>query len=94
MLILLAAAQVPALRDMVRDTGPTAGKHLLELLEGWTEVIGGSRSPSVDQSIHIIREASRYLEELPKLSSPRKWTGSLSLWILAQVDGNHEIELP
>lgn len=64
MLIILAAAQAPALRDSVRESGPVAGKHLLPLLDEWGQILDNHSSPSVEQSVYIIREVSRYLEDL------------------------------
>ncbi len=69
MLILLAAAQIPALRELVLERGPAAGKYLLPLLERWCEIVGDQNSPSVNHSMNIIREATRYLDELSSSTS-------------------------
>lgn len=64
MLVLLAACRIPALRNLIGPEVLNAGAHLVELLEGWQLVSGGPGSPSVDQSVRIIREADKFIREV------------------------------
>ncbi|VBB71886.1 Putative protein of unknown function [Podospora comata] len=64
MLVLLAACQVPSLRNLIGPEVLAAGHHLTQLLEGWQEVAGGPSSPSVDQSVHIIKEADGFIRNV------------------------------
>lgn len=70
MLVLLAACRVPSLRSLIDPDVLTAGDHLKQLLQGWQRIVGGSRSPSVEQSIRIIHEADKFIRDA-YLPSPR-----------------------
>ncbi|KAK4176513.1 hypothetical protein QBC36DRAFT_187313 [Triangularia setosa] len=64
MLVLLAACQIPSLRNLIGPEVLAAGDHLTQLLERWQEVSGGPISPSVDQSVRIIKEADRFIRDV------------------------------
>jgi hypothetical protein len=64
MLILLAACRMPTLRSLIGPEVLAAGNHLIQLLEGWQMVSGNPNSPSVDQSVRIIREADKFIREV------------------------------
>ena len=64
MLVLLAACRIPALRDLIGQEVLAAGDHLRRLLEGWQRVSGDPTSPSVDQSVRIITEADRFIQQV------------------------------
>lgn len=64
MLVLLAASRVPALRGVLGPELPAAGDHLRRLLGGWQRAAGGPTSPSVDQSVRVIREADGFIRQV------------------------------
>lgn len=64
MLVLLAACRMPALRNLIGIDVLSAGDHLMQLFESWQKVLGEPSSPSVDQSVRIIREADRFIREV------------------------------
>ncbi|KAK0748481.1 hypothetical protein B0T21DRAFT_324209 [Apiosordaria backusii] len=64
MLVLLAACKIPTLRNLIGPEVLAAGDHLTQLLEGWQEVSGGPSSPSVNQSVRIIKEADRFIRDV------------------------------
>ncbi|EGO52035.1 hypothetical protein NEUTE1DRAFT_149656 [Neurospora tetrasperma FGSC 2508] len=66
MLVLLAACRISLLKDLIRPEILQAGSHLRELLVGWQKVQGDPSSPSVDQSVHIIKEAERFIRQVYK----------------------------
>lgn len=63
MLQLLAACKIPSLRNIIGSEIFSAGDHLIQLLQGWQELVGGPPSPSVDQSIRIIGAADRFIKD-------------------------------
>ncbi|KAJ4406943.1 hypothetical protein N0V85_004433 [Neurospora sp. IMI 360204] len=64
MLVLLAACRIPSLKSLIGPEILQAGSHLRELLVGWQKVQGEPNSPSVDQSVHIIQEAERFIRKV------------------------------
>ncbi|KAJ9155864.1 C6 zinc finger domain-containing protein, partial [Coniochaeta hoffmannii] len=64
MLVLLAACRMPALRSLIGPEVLLAGDHLTNLLEGWQRVSGDPSSPSVNQSVRVIRESARFIGEV------------------------------
>jgi hypothetical protein len=64
MLVILAACRIPTLRNLIAPEVLGAGYHLRQLLEGWQRVLGDPTSPSVDQSIRIIGEADRFIQQV------------------------------
>jgi hypothetical protein len=64
MLVLLAACRMPTLRNLIGPEVLAAGDHLLHLFEGWQRVSGDPNSPSVNQSVAIIREAAGFIGEV------------------------------
>ncbi|KAF6824803.1 C6 zinc finger domain-containing protein [Colletotrichum plurivorum] len=64
MLVLLAACRIPALKDMIVPEVLGAGEHLRQLLQGWQAVMGEPTSPSVNQSIRMIGDADRFIQEV------------------------------
>ncbi len=64
MLVLLAAAKVPTLRDLLDREVLRAGRHLTMLFSTWYEIAGTEVCPSIDQSYRIIQEADRYINNL------------------------------
>jgi hypothetical protein len=70
MLVLLAACRVPSLRALIGPEVLSAGNYLKQLLEGWQVVLGGPRSPSVDQSIRVINEADSFIREVYRADVP------------------------
>lgn len=64
MLVLLAACRIPSLKTLIGPEILQAGSHLRELLVGWQKVQGEPRSPSVDQSVHIIHEAEKFTRQV------------------------------
>lgn len=71
MLILLAACQVPILKNLIDPKVLKMGDHLKGLFQEWRQLDVGSDSPSVDQSLWIIHEADRFIKEgyKPSVSS-------------------------
>ncbi|KAJ0338936.1 hypothetical protein COL922a_004971 [Colletotrichum nupharicola] len=63
MLVLLAACRIPQLKDMIPSDVLGAGDHLKQLLQSWQSVMGDPTSPSVDQSIRMISDADRFIQE-------------------------------
>ncbi|KAG8420059.1 hypothetical protein J3459_011420 [Metarhizium acridum] len=68
--ILLAACRVPSLRRLIDPDVLIAGDHSKQLLLEWQRIVGGQRSPSVDQSIRIIHEADKFIRQT-YLPNPR-----------------------
>ncbi|KAK3497396.1 uncharacterized protein B0T23DRAFT_353327 [Neurospora hispaniola] len=66
MLVLLAACRISLLKDLIGPDILQAGSHLRESLVGWQKVQGDPSSPSVDQSVHIIEEAERFIRQVYK----------------------------
>lgn len=64
MLILLAACRMPQLRSLIGPEVLLAGDHLMHLFEGWQRVSGDPISPSVNQSVRVIRESARFIGEV------------------------------
>lgn len=64
MLILLAASQVPALKDLIDTRVTQVGNHLLQLFEEWQESSFGQDAPSVNQCIWVIRESNRFIQDV------------------------------
>ncbi|KAK0730928.1 hypothetical protein B0H67DRAFT_563292 [Lasiosphaeris hirsuta] len=64
MLVILAACRMPALRSLIGPEVLAAGHHLRQLLEGWQKVLGDPSSPSVDQSVRIIGEVDRFIQQV------------------------------
>nr|XP_036577638.1 C6 zinc finger domain-containing protein [Colletotrichum truncatum]KAF6784672.1 C6 zinc finger domain-containing protein [Colletotrichum truncatum] len=64
MLVLLAACRISALKDMIGPEVLRTGDHLKQLLQGWQAVMGEPTSPSVDQSIRMIGDADRFIQEV------------------------------
>ncbi|KAK3362416.1 hypothetical protein B0T25DRAFT_6090 [Lasiosphaeria hispida] len=64
MLVILAACRMPTLRSLIGPDVLAAGHHLRELLEGWQRVSGDPSSPSVDQSVRIIGEVDRFIQQV------------------------------
>lgn len=63
MLVLLAACRMPALRSLIGPEVLLAGDHLMHLFEGWQGVSGDPSSPSINQSVRVIRESARFIAE-------------------------------
>ncbi|KAM5369400.1 hypothetical protein ACJZ2D_009014 [Fusarium nematophilum] len=63
MLILLAACQVPALKEFIGPRATQVGDHLQGLFNHWREISFGVDSPSVDRSLWLIQQADRYIKE-------------------------------
>ena len=63
MLILLAASQVAALKDLIDARATQVGRHLLNLFEQWQESLFGQDAPSVNQCMWIIREGDRFIQD-------------------------------
>lgn len=66
MLVLLAACRISLLKDLIGPEILQAGSHLRELLVGWQKMQEDPSSPSVDQSVHIIKEAERFIRQVYK----------------------------
>jgi hypothetical protein len=64
MLILLAAANNPALRPLITDEVLGAGKRLVSLYQKWEGATGGPGSPTVEQNIRLMGDIHRYINEL------------------------------
>jgi hypothetical protein len=64
MLVLLAACRMPALRNLIGPKVLVAGDHLINLFECWQRVWGDSSSPSINQSVRVIRESARFIGEV------------------------------
>jgi hypothetical protein len=64
MLVLLAACRIPDLRNLIAPEVLGAGNHLRQLLEGWESISGDPKSPNVEQSIRIISEADRFIQQV------------------------------
>lgn len=64
MLVLLAACRMPALRNLIGPEVLVAGDHLINLFECWQRVSGDSSSPSINQSVRVIRESARFIGEV------------------------------
>lgn len=63
MLILLAACRVPCLRELIGPEVFQAGDHVYYLFQNWQLLAAVPISPTIDQSMHIIREASSLIKE-------------------------------
>lgn len=63
MLVLLAAFQRPQLRDRLSTRIKGLGSHLVQLIEPWMRLPGDACSPSVEQSLELIREVESYIEQ-------------------------------
>ncbi|KAF4969031.1 hypothetical protein FSARC_3685 [Fusarium sarcochroum] len=63
MLILLAATQVPALKEFIGPRITLVGDHLEKLFRHWRDVSFGGDSPSVDRSMWLIQQADRYIKD-------------------------------
>jgi hypothetical protein len=55
---------MPKLRSLIGPEVLAAGNHLMHLFEGWQRVSGDPSSPSVNQSVRIIREAAGFIAEV------------------------------
>ncbi|KAF9877230.1 putative C6 zinc finger domain-containing protein [Colletotrichum karsti] len=64
MLVLLAACRISSLKDMIGPEVLGAGDHLKQLLQSWQSVMGDPPSPSVDQSIRMIKDLDRFIQEV------------------------------
>ena len=64
MLVILAACRIPSLRTLIAPEVLAAGDHLKQLLEGWQGIAGDPASPSVHQSVRIIGEADRFIQQV------------------------------
>ncbi|KAH8901022.1 C6 zinc finger domain-containing protein [Thozetella sp. PMI_491] len=64
MLVLLAACRVPSLRSLIGPEVLSAGGHLRQLFLEWQAASGDPSSPSVDQSVHLIGEADRFVRQV------------------------------
>ncbi|CEN59359.1 hypothetical protein ASPCAL01810 [Aspergillus calidoustus] len=64
MLILLAAANNPALRPLITEEVLGAGKRLVSLYQKWEGATGGPGSPTVEQNIRLMGDIHRYINEL------------------------------
>lgn len=64
MLVLLAASRIPSLRGVIGPELLTAGGHLRQLMVDWQRVSGDPSSPSVDQSVGVIREADEFIKKV------------------------------
>lgn len=64
MLVLLAACRVASLRNLIGPDVLEAGDHLEQLFRNWQRLSVGSVSPSVAQSMQIIREADTFIKEV------------------------------
>ncbi len=62
--MILAACRIPSLRNLIGPEVLAAGDHLRRLLEEWQRVSGDPSSPSVDQSVRIIGEADRFIQQV------------------------------
>ncbi|KAF5024443.1 hypothetical protein F66182_3529 [Fusarium sp. NRRL 66182] len=62
-LILLAAYQVPALKEYISSRVTLVASHLEKLFCHWREASFGVDSPSVDRSLWLIRQADRYIKD-------------------------------
>ncbi len=62
MLLLLAASRIPVLKQRLDARVLDAGKHLTKLIEIWMHVHGDAVSPSVRQSLRMIREVDALLQ--------------------------------
>lgn len=63
MLILLAACRVPSLQNRLSPEVTKLGPQLTEQIEQWMRVPGDDAiSPSVEQSVRMIGEVSRFIE--------------------------------
>ncbi|KAI8650085.1 Zn(2)-C6 fungal-type domain-containing protein [Fusarium sp. Ph1] len=63
MLILLAACQVPALKDLISHRVTRVGDHLQQLFHHWRSISFGADSPSVERSLGLIEKADGYIKE-------------------------------
>lgn len=64
MLVLLAACRMPALRGLIGPDVLLAGDHLMNLFESWETVSGEPTSPSISQSVRVIKESARFIGEV------------------------------
>lgn len=64
MLVLLAACRMPALRNLIGSEVLLAGDHLMHLFEDWQRISGDPSSPSINQSVRVIRESARFIGEV------------------------------
>lgn len=55
-LLLLAACRVPALKTRISVEVATVGEHLIPLIQVWMAIHGNDVSPSVMQSVEMIRK--------------------------------------
>ncbi|KAF4471290.1 C6 transcription factor [Fusarium albosuccineum] len=63
MLILLAACQVPALKDLIGPRVTRVGDHLEQLFSHWRGISFGADSPSVERSLWLIQQADGFIKE-------------------------------
>lgn len=64
MLVLLAACRMPVLRDLIGPEVLLAGDHLMNLFERWQRVSGEPSSPSIAQSVGVIKESARFIADV------------------------------
>jgi hypothetical protein len=82
MLILLAALRIPALKERMGAEIMGLGSDLGRLIECWSWVPGEGerkRSPSVQQSLRMIREVEGFIAALYQRQSPAMMRGELAL---------------
>ncbi|KAH8812903.1 hypothetical protein F5884DRAFT_318279 [Xylogone sp. PMI_703] len=63
MLILFAARRIPALRQLIGEEVLSVGSQLSQLIQGWTDILGEPRSPSIDQSLRIINKINVLMQD-------------------------------
>ncbi|RSM01564.1 hypothetical protein CEP52_008489 [Fusarium oligoseptatum] len=63
MLILLAACQVPTLKELISHRVTRVGDHLQQLFHHWRSISFGADSPSVERSLGLIEKADEYIKE-------------------------------
>jgi len=64
MLILLAACRIPALQGLIGGDMLRAAEHLKGLFRDWRLAQGGPDSPSVEQSVRVIEEADKFIQQV------------------------------
>ena len=63
MLLLLAASQVPELKERMGTRVLQAGGHLVQLIHPWLHIHGEQVSPSVQQSLNMIASVDELLKQ-------------------------------
>ncbi|KAG8359591.1 hypothetical protein FVEN_g2831 [Fusarium venenatum] len=63
MLIILAASNIPALKEFIGTRATLVGSHLERLFRTWRDMSFGGDSPSVDRSMWLINQADSYIKD-------------------------------